>query len=151
SAGQTVQTRVMSGGYSLITQQPLGGKWGAGQEVSVAHVRWLLSRGLTANIGELVSLKSDDLRHRSALDTNRRAGKLTPEFVPTPGMPETLNLVRSELMALGLAVSLQDTGHGVAMTVLPAANADIIAFSNGAIHRPETLNYKTLLDIEGGL
>jgi hypothetical protein len=42
---QFAQVRAMGGGYSLITQQPLGGKWGTAQHISVAHIRWLLTRG----------------------------------------------------------------------------------------------------------
>jgi hypothetical protein len=152
SGAQFCQVRAMGGSYSLITQQPLGGKWGTtGQEVSVAQLGWLRSRGMQANIGELVGLKSDDVRHRARLDTLRRTGKLVPEAVPAPGMPETLNIVRSELMALGLVVTLEDAQAAVALTLRPAANEEIVAGSRGEIRRPETLDYKTLLDIEGGL
>jgi len=148
---QFAQVRAMDAGYSLITQQPFGGKWGPAQHISVAHVRWLLTRGLIANVGELASLKSDDLRHRAILNTMRRANNLTPDAVPAPGTPETLALLRSELMALGLAVSLEDAGHAVAITLRPAANEDVIANSSGAIRKPDTIHYKTLLDTEGGL
>lgn len=151
SGAQFCQVRAMGGGYSLITQQPLGGKWGAGHEVSVAQIGWLLSHGMRANIGELVGLKSDDVRHRASLDALRRSHKVVPEAVPAPGMPETLNIVRSELMALGLVVTLEDAQGAVALTVRPAADEDIVAGSRGAIRKPETLNYKTLLDIEEGL
>lgn len=151
TGAQFCQVRAMGGGYSLITQQPLGGKCGAGHRVSVAQIGWLLSRGMRATIGELVSLKSDDVRHRATIDMLRRTGKLTPEAVPAPGMPETLNVLRSELMALGLVVTLEDAQGAVALTLRPAANEDIVAGSRGAIRKPETLNYGTLLDVEGCL
>ncbi len=151
TGAQFIQTRAMDGGYSLISQQPLGGKWSAGQDVSVTHIRWLFTRGLTANVGELASLKSDDLRHRAILDTMRRASNLTPDAIPAPGMPETLALLRNELMALGLAVTLQDASHAVTITLRPASDQDIIAWSNGTIRKPETIHYETLLDIEDGL
>lgn len=153
SGAQFCQARA-KGVYSLITQQPLSGKWGkwgSGQKVSVAQIGWLLSRSMRANIGELVSLKSDDIGHRAAVDTLIRTGKPTLEAVPAPGMPETLNVIRSELMALGLVVTLEDAQGAVALTLRPATRDEIVANSRGAIRKPETLNYRTLLGVEEGL
>ena len=64
------------GPYSLITQQPLGGRLHPTlgtpvvpypASVTTAHVRWLRERGLDHLLAELVSLKSDDRHHRSAV------------------------------------------------------------------------------------
>jgi hypothetical protein len=151
SGAQCIQARAMDGGYSLITQQPLRGKWGNGQDVSVAHIRWLQSRGFVACIAELTSLKSDDVVGRTALAALVDEGKLHPEAVPEPGPPETLLIMRNELMTLGLAVTFEDAGSAVAAKLRPATTEDIISMSSGPVTRPETLNYRTLLDIEGGL
>jgi hypothetical protein len=148
---QFAEARSMGGGYSLISRQPLGGKWGTGQRVTAAQIRWLRDNGMTANLAELVSLKSDDLQGRAVVQKHLSAGTLAPSAIPEAGAPESLLLIRNHLMALGLAVVLEDRGHAVAMAVRPASTEDVLRCSAGPIRRPETLNYKTLLEVEGGL
>jgi hypothetical protein len=151
SGTQAFRARAVGEPYSLITQQPLGGKWGGGQAVSIAQVEWLLSREMRANIGELASLKSDDARNRSRLEVCHRDGKLNFEEIPAAGMPETFNVLRSELLAMGLAVTLDDAHGAVAMTLRPALDEEIVASSNGKIDRPETMDFRTFREIPRGL
>jgi len=119
--------------------------------VLVNQIGWLLSYGFDANAAELASLKCDDLSNRSALQKLWEAGTITSSAIPEPGAPESLLVLQSELMAMGLKVTLERTMRGVALSVCPASTEDILAWSGGQVHKPETINYRTLADEPGGL
>ena len=91
------------GPYSLITQQPLGGKAQfGGQRLGEMEV-WALEGYGAANIlQEMLTVKSDDVIGRAK--AYEAIVKGSP--MPTPGIPESFNVLMHELMGLGLKVSL---------------------------------------------
>jgi DNA-directed RNA polymerase subunit beta len=92
------------GPYSLITQQPLGGKaQNGGQRLGEMEV-WALEGYGAANIlQEMLTLKSDDVVGRAkAFEAIVKGQEL-----PTPGIPESFNVLLHELNGLGLKVSLE--------------------------------------------
>jgi DNA-directed RNA polymerase subunit beta len=92
------------GPYSLITQQPLGGKaQNGGQRLGEMEV-WALEGYGAANIlQEMLTLKSDDVIGRAkAFEAIVKGQEL-----PMPGIPESFNVLLHELNGLGLKVSLE--------------------------------------------
>jgi DNA-directed RNA polymerase subunit beta len=91
------------GPYSLITQQPLGGKAQfGGQRLGEMEV-WALEGYGAANIlQEMLTVKSDDVIGRAKAYESIVKG--SP--MPNPGIPESFNVLMHELMGLGLKVSL---------------------------------------------
>ncbi len=91
------------GPYSLITQQPLGGKAQFGGQRFGEMEVWALEAFGAANIlQEILTVKSDDVTGRSK--TYEAIVKGDP--MPSPGIPESLNVLLHELRGLGLKVTL---------------------------------------------
>ena len=91
------------GPYSLITQQPLGGKAQFGGQRFGEMEVWALEAFGAANIlQEILTVKSDDVTGRSK--TYEAVVKGDP--MPSPGIPESLNVLLHELRGLGLKVTL---------------------------------------------
>lgn len=149
--GESLQARDM-GPYSLISCTPLHGRdrW-PGQPVNIAQVKWLRERELNGILTELTCLKSDDLQNRRQLSTVSKAGTLANAANSLSATPESLILLRTWLMALGLNVSLKPHGSHVAIAINPATTDDIIGWSSGMISRPETIHFRTYDEIVGGL
>jgi DNA-directed RNA polymerase subunit beta len=93
------------GPYSLITQQPLGGKAQfGGQRLGEMEV-WALEGFGAANIlQEMLTIKSDDVIGRAKAYEAIVKG----DPMPTPGIPESFNVLVKELRSLGLNVELMD-------------------------------------------
>ncbi|MCQ2184252.1 MAG: DNA-directed RNA polymerase subunit beta [Bacteroidales bacterium] len=92
------------GPYSLITQQPLGGKAQfGGQRFGEMEVWALEAFGASNVLQEILTVKSDDVTGRSK--TYEAIVKGDP--MPTPGIPASLNVLLHELMGLGLKVTLE--------------------------------------------
>ncbi len=91
------------GPYSLITQQPLGGKAQfGGQRFGEMEVWALEAFGAANALQEILTVKSDDVTGRSK--TYEAIVKGDP--MPMPGIPESLNILLHELRGLGLKVTL---------------------------------------------
>ncbi len=91
------------GPYSLITQQPLGGKAQfGGQRFGEMEVWALEAFGASHVLQEILTIKSDDVVGRSKAYEAIVKG----EPMPTPGIPESLNVLLHELKGLGLSVTL---------------------------------------------
>ena len=91
------------GPYSLITQQPLGGKAQfGGQRFGEMEVWALEAYGAAHTLQEILTVKSDDVRGRSRTYEAIVKG----ENVPEPGLPESFNVLIRELQGLGLDVQL---------------------------------------------
>ena len=87
------------GPYSLITQQPLGGKAQFGGQRFGEMEVWALEAYGAANIlQELLTLKSDDIIGRAKTYESIVKG----DNVPKPGIPESFNVLVNELRGLGL-------------------------------------------------
>ena len=92
------------GPYSLITQQPLGGKAQfGGQRFGEMEVWALEAFGAAHILQEVLTVKSDDVVGRSKTYEAIVKG----EIMPTPGLPESLNVLLHELKGLGLSIKLQ--------------------------------------------
>ncbi len=91
------------GPYSLITQQPLGGKAQfGGQRFGEMEVWAIEAFGASHVLQEILTIKSDDVVGRSKAYEAIVKG----DHMPTPGIPESLNVLLHELRGLGLHVSL---------------------------------------------
>ena len=91
------------GPYSLITQQPLGGKAQfGGQRFGEMEVWALEAFGAAYILQEILTVKSDDVVGRSKAYEAIVKG----DPMPTPGIPESLNVLLYELRGLGLSVTL---------------------------------------------
>ena len=91
------------GPYSLITQQPLGGKAQfGGQRFGEMEVWALEAFGASNILQEILTIKSDDVVGRSRAYEAIVKG----DPMPTPGIPESLNVLLHELRGLGLSIKL---------------------------------------------
>ncbi len=92
------------GPYSLITQQPLGGKAQfGGQRFGEMEVWAIEAFGASHVLQEILTLKSDDVVGRSKAYEAIVKG----EPMPVPGIPESLNVLLHELRGLGLSITLE--------------------------------------------
>jgi DNA-directed RNA polymerase subunit beta len=90
------------GPYSLITQQPLGGKAQfGGQRFGEMEVWALEAYGVSNILQEILTVKSDDVTGRAKAYESIVKG----EVMPTPNVPESFNVLVHELRGLGLEVS----------------------------------------------
>ena len=91
------------GPYSLITQQPLGGKAQfGGQRFGEMEVWALEAFGASHILQEILTIKSDDVTGRSKAYEAIVKG----DPMPNPGIPESLNVLLHELRGLGLSITL---------------------------------------------
>ena len=91
------------GPYSLITQQPLGGKAQfGGQRFGEMEVWALEAFGASHVLQEILTIKSDDVTGRSKAYEAIVKG----DPMPTPGIPESLNVLLHELRGLGLSITM---------------------------------------------
>jgi DNA-directed RNA polymerase subunit beta len=89
------------GPYSLVTQQPLGGKsQGGGQRFGEMEVWALEAYGAAYTLQDILTVKSDDIAGRSRIYEAIVKGNDTPE----PGIPESFNVLIREMKALAINV-----------------------------------------------
>ena len=101
------------GPYSLVTQQPLGGKaQNGGQRFGEMEVWALEAYGAAHTLQEILTIKSDDVIGRGKAYEAIIKGR----EIPNPGIPESFRVLVKELQGLGLSVKLIDaeTGEDVA-------------------------------------
>jgi DNA-directed RNA polymerase subunit beta len=97
------------GPYSLVTQQPLAGKAQfGGQRFGEMEVWALEAYGAAHTLQEILTVKSDDVNGRSRVYEAIVKGQNLPE----PGIPESFNVLVKELQALGIKVTLGQSGNG---------------------------------------
>jgi len=95
------------GPYSLVTQQPLAGKAQfGGQRFGEMEVWALEAYGAAHVLQEILTVKSDDVNGRSRVYEAIVKG----QNLPDPGIPESFNVLVKELQALGLKVTMGQTG-----------------------------------------
>ncbi|MDP2637353.1 MAG: DNA-directed RNA polymerase subunit beta, partial [bacterium] len=95
------------GPYSLITQQPLGGKAQfGGQRFGEMEVWALEGYGAAHTLQEMLTIKSDDVPGRAATYESILRG----QPIQTPNLPASFNLLMNELRALGLNVQVKEEG-----------------------------------------
>jgi len=143
------------GPYSLITQQPLGGKaQGGGQRFGEMEVWALLGYGAAYTLREMLTIKSDDIMGRSAaFDSIVRGERISHHYAPA-----SFNVLLHTLRGLALDIELMRGGSPVssnrktqgaeasdfdALRIRPASPERIMEWSHGEVTKPETINYRT--------
>ena len=118
-----------NGPYSLVTQQPLGGKAQfGGQRFGEMEVWALEAYGAAYTLQEILTVKSDDIAGR------RKAYEaiIKGQNIPTPGVPESFKVLVKELQALALDIRVLDqNGEEIQLSTL-CQDDDGPAFSNKA-------------------
>jgi len=93
-----------TGSYSLVTQQPLGGKAQfGGQRFGEMEVWALEAYGAAYTLQEMLTVKSDDVNGRTKMYKNIVDGDHSME----PGMPESFNVLVKEIRSLGINIELE--------------------------------------------
>jgi DNA-directed RNA polymerase subunit beta len=93
-----------TGSYSLVTQQPLGGKAQfGGQRFGEMEVWALEAYGAAYILREMLTVKSDDVNGRTKMYKNIVDG----DFSMAPGLPESFNVLTKEVKALGINIELE--------------------------------------------
>jgi DNA-directed RNA polymerase subunit beta len=96
-----------TGSYSLVTQQPLGGKAQfGGQRFGEMEVWALEAYGAAYTLQEMLTVKSDDVAGRTKMYKNIVDGDHRME----PGMPESFNVLLKEIRSLGIDMELEVSG-----------------------------------------
>ena len=93
-----------TGSYSLVTQQPLGGKAQfGGQRFGEMEVWALEAYGASYTLQEMLTVKSDDVAGRTRMYKNIVDGN----YQMQPGMPEAFNVLMKEVRSLGINMELE--------------------------------------------
>jgi DNA-directed RNA polymerase beta' subunit len=142
------------GPYSLITQQPLGGKAQfGGQRFGEMEVWALEGYGARHTLQEMLTIKSDDVMGRAAAYESIIRG----ETIKEPNVPASFNVLVNELKSLGLNIQpLYDhesdrKDNFSALKISVASPEDIKRWSHGEVIKPETINYRTQRPEKDGL
>jgi DNA-directed RNA polymerase subunit beta' len=142
------------GPYSLITQQPLGGKAQfGGQRFGEMEVWALEGYGARHTLQEMLTIKSDDVLGRSSAYESIIRG----EPIKEPNLPASFNVLVNELKALAFNIrpvfeeadARPEDFTGLKISV--ASPDDIMRWSYGEITKPETINYRTQRPEKDGL
>nr|prf polymerase beta,RNA [Escherichia coli] len=151
-----------TGSYSLVTQQPLGGKAQfGGQRFGEMEVWALEAYGAAYTLQEMLTVKSDDVNGRTKMYKNIVDGNHQME----PGMPESFNVLLKEIRSLGINIELEDqmkdllkflkaqteTEEFDTIKVALVSPDMIRSWSFGEVKKPETINYRTFKPERDGL
>ena len=152
-----------TGPYSLITQQPLGGKARlGGQRFGEMEVWALEGYGASHTLQEMLTIKSDDVMGRSSTFESIIKG----EKIKKPSLPASFNVLVNEIKSLGLDVDIirseehqsisgeraeKDLNDIRAISVKLASPEKITAWSFGEVIKAETINYRTQRPEKDGL
>jgi DNA-directed RNA polymerase subunit beta len=122
-----------TGPYSLITQQPLGGKAQfGGQRFGEMEVWALEAYGAAYNLQEVLTIKSDDVTGRA----KTYEAIVKNEDILQPGVPESFKVLVKELQSLGLAVEVINEEEERATLTEPAAETIKLETEPEAIEEP---------------
>ena len=117
-----------NGPYSIVTQQPLGGKAQfGGQRFGEMEVWALEAYGAAYTLQEILTVKSDDINGR------RKAYEaiIKGQNIPTPGVPESFKVLVKELQALGLDIrTLDSNGDEIQLSTLCNEEEEVLPYSN---------------------
>ncbi len=155
-----------TGSYSLVTQQPLGGKaQGGGQRFGEMEVWALQAYGAAHVLQEMLTVKSDDVMGRTRMYKNIIDNNLTIDA----STPEVFNVMVKEVRSLGLDIRFDHEEVSKVVDIFDmsanedtAENSDslsihilspekIKAMSYGEVKKPETINYRTFKPERDGL
>ena len=137
-----------TGPYSMVTQQPLGGKaQNGGQRFGEMEVWALEAYGAAHTLEEILTIKSDDINGRTRAYDAIIKGRTIPE----PGLPESFNVLRNELQALAVDVKMLDeNGNEVKVSSFADddSSVDSASVKNEMVNDSEGLTIKDSLDEE---
>ena len=136
-----------TGPYSLVTQQPLGGKaQNGGQRFGEMEVWALEAYGAAHTLEEILTVKSDDINGRTKTYDAIIKGKR----IPDPGIPESFNVLKNELQALALDVRMLDAdGNEVSISRVDDDDREVERDSNATvIEDTEGLQVRDTIDEE---
>ncbi|WP_338969958.1 DNA-directed RNA polymerase subunit beta [Spiroplasma endosymbiont of Labia minor] len=135
------------GPYSLITQQPLGGKaQNGGQRFGEMEVWALEAYGAAHTLREILTIKSDDIKGRiktyEAIVRNKQ--------LPQPGIPESFNVLTKEIMGLGFDMyMINEQGEKVQINAYDEETFDYDNFSQSKNDNFESENdAKNMMNVE---
>ena len=133
-----------TGPYSLVTQQPLGGRaQHGGQRLGEMEVWALEAFGAAYTLQELLTVKSDDMQGRNEALNAIVKGKP----IPKPGTPESFKVLMRELQSLGLDIAvhkLELTHEGIKKEV----EVDLMSSNSKVVRENDKLDYLNSLDID---
>lgn len=151
------------GPYSLITQQPLGGKAQfGGQRFGEMEVWALEGYGAAYTLQEMLTIKSDDVVGR----TNAYDSIIRGQEIRTPNVPASFDVLVREIKALGLDIdtiggkenddsagkcSMSKVSDFKSIKLKLASPEEILRWSHGEVVKPETINYRTQKPEKDGL
>lgn len=161
-----------TGPYSLVTQQPLGGKAQmGGQRLGEMEVWALEAHRAAYTLQEMLTIKSDDIVGRA-----QAFGAIVKgEEIPVSKVPESFKVLIRELNALSLAIDVEGSQKAIenetpdkktvtdplvklreldditGLRIRLASDSEIRSWSHGEIIKPETINYRTLKPEKDGL
>ena len=131
------------GPYSLVTQQPLGGKAQfGGQRLGEMEVWAMEAYGTAYALQEFLTVKSDDVMGRTRMYEAIVKGEHTLE----PGLPESFNVLIKELQALCLNVELIEPGHS-RRAIRPRKSSPPLSSRGGAEGPPSQRGSLALLRV----
>ena len=129
-----------NGPYSLVTQQPLGGKAQfGGQRFGEMEVWALEAYGAAYTLQEILTVKSDDINGR------RKAFEaiIKGQNIPTPGVPESFKVLVKELQALALDIRVLDkNGEEIQLSTL-CNEDDVPPYSTRAVDIPDFSSFES--------
>jgi DNA-directed RNA polymerase subunit beta len=126
-----------TGPYSLITQQPLGGRsQEGGQRFGEMEVWALEAFGAAYTLQELLTIKSDDIEGRN----NTLNAIIKGQPIPEPGIPESFKVLILELQSLGLDIAMYKIKKN-ALGKMEGIELNVLKNSNSKTFLP---NYKSL-------
>ena len=154
-----------TGPYSLVTQQPLGGKAQfGGQRFGEMEVWALEAYGAAYTLQEMLTVKSDDVNGR----TQMYKAIVDGNHEMKAGMPESFNVLVKEIRSLAINIELESEAESMKDLLklfkqqVPVENFDSIriglaspdmirSWSFGEVKKPETINYRTFKPERDGL
>lgn len=165
-----------TGPYSLVTQQPLGGKAQmGGQRLGEMEVWALEAHRAAHTLQEMLTIKSDDIIGRA----QAFGAIVKADEIPEAKIPESFKVLIRELNSLGLAINveggvakpvegeemdtekkqmvndplmrLRDLEDFKSLQIRLASDSEIRSWSRGEVTKPETINYRTLKPEKDGL
>ena len=133
-----------TGPYTMVTQQPLGGKaQNGGQRFGEMEVWTLEAYGAAATLQEMLTIKSDDVFGRA----KAYESIIKDEPIEGPKLPEGFNVLVKELQGLGLKVDLLDGGHAKdADRVIEKATEEVARSRDDAVIYAQTETGATVED-----
>lgn len=139
-----------TGPYTMVTQQPLGGKaQNGGQRFGEMEVWALEAYGAAATLQEMLTIKSDDVYGRA----KAYESIIKNEPIVGPKLPESFNVLVKELQGLGLRVDLMEDhdGDGDMDAVIDAEHVISSALPSSDVVQSEVATSEVEMQIEGDL